>query len=136
MRSLVGERLRPQLQEAAHQALDMAGMALSDIGHLEGYDPASIHLVNQVEGYGFAEPGTGLAVFKNGDLAPGGRLLGVNTAGGTISGAYMHGWNQIVEVVHQLRHDAGMRQVPGVQASLSSLAQTDQIHPIIYTRGG
>jgi acetyl-CoA acetyltransferase len=136
MRCLVGERLRPQMQEAAQQALDMAGMALSDIGHLEGYDPASIHLVNQVEGYGFTEPGTGLAAFKKGDLAPDGRLLGVNTAGGTISGAYMHGWNQIVEVVHQLRHDAGMRQVPGVQASMSSLAQTDQIHPIIYTRGG
>lgn len=135
MRCLVGERLRPQMQDAARQALDMAGMSLSDIGHLEGYDPSSIHLVNQVEGYGFAKPGTGLAAFRDGDLAPTGRLLGVNTAGGTISGAYMHGWNQIVEVVHQLRHDAGPRQVPGVTASMSSLAQTDQIHPIIYARG-
>src|SRR5579863_2044526 len=136
MRALVGERLRNQMQAAGREALDMAGIASSDIGHLEGYDAASIHLVNQFEGFGFTEPGTALAAFRNGDFAAGGGKLGVNTAGGTMSGSYLHGWNQIVEVVHQLRHEAGPRQVPGVRASMSCVAQTDQIHPIIYTRGG
>jgi acetyl-CoA acetyltransferase len=133
MHYMVRERLRPQLQEAGAQALGMAGLSLPDIGHFEGYDAASIHLVNQLEGYGFVDPGAGLAAFRNGDMAPGGNL-GVNTAGGMISGSYMHGWNQVVEVVHQLRHEAGERQVPGVHAAMSSLAQTDKAHPIIYVR--
>jgi acetyl-CoA acetyltransferase len=133
MHYMVRERLRPQLQEAGAQALHMAGLSLSDIGHFEGYDAASIHLVNQLEGYGFVEPGAGLAAFSNGDMASDGKL-GVNTGGGMISGAYLHGWNQVVEVVHQLRHEAGDRQVAGVQAAMSSLAQTDQAHPIIYAR--
>lgn len=131
---LVRERLRPQLREAGRQALDMAGLALADIGHFEAYDAASIHLVNQVEGYGFVEPGAGVDAFRSGELAPDGRLP-VNTAGGMISGSYMHGWNLVAEVVRQLRHEAGERQVAGLQASMFSLAQTDQAHPIIFTRG-
>jgi hypothetical protein len=134
MHNMVRERLRPQLQAAGAQALEMAGLSLADIRHFEGYDAASSHLINQLEGYGFVAPGTGLAAFKNGELAPGGRL-GVNTAGGMISGSYMHGWNQVVEVVRQLRYEAGGRQVKEVQAAMSSLAQTDQAHPIVYARG-
>lgn len=134
MHYMVRERLRPQLQEAGKQALEMAGLSLADIGHFEGYDASSIHLVNQLEGYGFLEPGTGLEAFKNGDMAANGKL-GVNTAGGAMSGACLHGWNQIVEVVHQLRHEAGDRQILDAQTAMSSLAQTDQAHPVIYVRG-
>ena len=50
---MVRERLRPQMQAAGAQALEMAGVALSDVQHFEGYDASSIHLINQVEGYGF-----------------------------------------------------------------------------------
>jgi acetyl-CoA acetyltransferase len=134
MHYMVRERLRPQMQEAGAQALAMAGLKLDDVDHFEGYDASSIHLVNQLEGYGFVAPGEGLAAFKSGDFAPAGKL-GVNTGGGMISGSYMHGWNQVVEVVHQLRHEAGDRQVSGAQVAMSSLTQTDQTHPIIYTRG-
>ena len=131
---LVRERLRPQIQESLAQCLAMAGAEFSEIGHFEGYDAASMHLVTQIEGFGFAEPGTALARFRSGDFSPGG-LLPVNTAGGMISGAYMHGWNQVVEIVRQLRHEAGPRQIKGLQMSLSSLAQTDASHPILYRRG-
>ena len=81
MRQLVCERLRPQLQDAGAQALDMAGLDLSDIQHFEGYDASTIHLVSQIEGYGFAEPGAALGQFKRGELAPGGRLP-INVNGG------------------------------------------------------
>ena len=131
--TLVRARLAPQLREAGRQALDMAALTLADIGHFEGYDASTMQLVNQLEGYGFFEPGATPRRFQAGDAAPGGRL-GVNTAGGMLSGAYMQGWNQVVEVVRQLRRQAGARQVPGVQASLSSLAQTDAAHPIVYVR--
>jgi acetyl-CoA acetyltransferase len=134
MRQLVRERLRPQLQDAGAQALGMAGMELSDIQHFEGYDASTIHLVSQIEGYGFAEPGGALAQFRRGELAPGGRLP-VNVNGGMLSGAYMHGWNHVAEIVRQLRHEAGARQIPGVERSMFSLAQTDQAHPLVFTRG-
>lgn len=131
---LIKERLRPQLQDAGRQALAMADLELADIQQLEGYDPASIHLVGQLEGYGFVEPGAGLAAFKDGSLAVGGRLP-VNTAGGMLSGAYMHGWNQVAEIARQLRHQAGARQIAGIETAMFSLAQSDQAHPIIFTRG-
>lgn len=134
MHYLVRERLRPQMQEAGRQALQMAGLGLSDIGHLEAYDPSTIHLVNQLEGYGFVAPGGGLEFCKGRQMAVGGRLP-VNTNGGMLSGSYMHGWNLVAEVTRQLRHEAGRQQIGGLEASMFSLAQTDQAHPIIFTRG-
>lgn len=134
MSSLVRERLRPQFQEAGDQALDMAGLALSDIGHLECYDASTMHLINHLEGHGFAEPGEGIDFCKRGDMAVGGKLP-VNTAGGMLSGSYMHGWNHVAELTRQLRHEAGARQIEGLQASIFSLAQTDQVHPLVFTRG-
>jgi acetyl-CoA acetyltransferase len=134
MHLMVRERLRPQMQAAGAQALEMAGLELSDVEHFEGYDPSSIHLINQVEGYGFAERGTGLHFCKEGHMAIGGSLP-TNTGGGNLSGSYMHGWSQIAEVTRQLRHEAGERQVRGVHVSMSSLVQTDQAHPLVFVRG-
>jgi acetyl-CoA acetyltransferase len=131
---LVREGLRPQLQDAAAQALAMAGLSLSDIQHLEGYDASSIHLISQLEGLGFVEPGGGLEFCQHGHMAVGGKLP-VNTGGGMLSGSYMHGWNHVAEVTRQLRHEAGERQVKDVHASMFSLAQTDQAHPLIFERG-
>jgi acetyl-CoA acetyltransferase len=134
MHAMVRERLAPVMQEAGAQALTMAGLPLSDIQHFEGYDASSIHLINQIEGFGFTAPGTGLAFCQDGQMAVGGRLP-VNTSGGNLSGSYMHGWSQIVEVVRQLRHEAGAWQIADIQASMSALVQTDQAHPLIFTRG-
>lgn len=132
--ALVRCQLRDQFQDAGAQALAMAGLSLADIGHFEAYDAASMHFVNHIEGHGFAEPGTALDGFRAADFGHGGRLP-VNTAGGMISGSYMHGWNHIAEIVRQLRHEAAPRQVPGLEASMFSLAETDQVHPLVLTRG-
>lgn len=134
MDQLVRQRLKPLMQEAGRQAFDMAGLSLADVQHFEGYDAASIHLVSQVEGYGFCEPGAGLDFCKRGEMAVSGAMP-VNTGGGMLSEAYMHGWNNVAEVVRQLRHEAGPRQIPDAQVSLFSLAQTDEVHPIVFTRG-
>ena len=134
MHEMVRERLRVQMQDAGAQALKMANVELSDIQHFEGYDASTIHLINQLEGYGFTEPGTGFEFCKAGHMAVGGKLP-VNTGGGNLSDSYMHGWSQVAEVVRQLRHEAGKRQIQGVQVSMSSLAQTDQAHPIVFVRG-
>jgi acetyl-CoA acetyltransferase len=134
MHHMVRERLRPQLAAAAEDAFGIAGIAVSDIDHFEGYDASSIHLINQLEGYGFVEAGHGLDFWKEGHTALGGTIP-VNTGGGMLSEAYMQGWNLIAEVVRQLRHDAGPRQVDGAEVSLFSFATTDSAHPIVFTRG-
>jgi acetyl-CoA acetyltransferase len=134
MHMLVRERLRPQIEAAAAQAFGMAGLGPSEVGHFEGYDAATIHLVSQLEGFGFAAPGEGLEAFKAGRMRLGGDLP-VNTAGGMLSGSYMHGWNHVAEITRQLRGEAGARQVPRLEVSLFSLAQTDQVHPIVFRRG-
>jgi acetyl-CoA acetyltransferase len=135
MDALVRRRLRPLMQRAGRQALDMAGLLLSDVGHVEAYDAASIHLVAQLEGYGFVDVGSGIRAFGAGEFAVDGRLP-VNTAGGMMSESYMHGWNHVAEIVRQLRHEAGDRQIDGLEVSMSSLVQTDQAHPVIFQRGG
>jgi acetyl-CoA acetyltransferase len=131
---MVREQLRPQLREAGAQALAMAGVTLDDVRHFEGYDASSFHLANQIEGIGFTEPGTALDFCKDGQMTVGGRIP-TNTEGGNLSYAYMQGWSQVAEAVRQLRHEAGRFQVPGVQVSMTNLAQTDQTHPIVYIRG-
>jgi acetyl-CoA acetyltransferase len=135
MEALVRDRLRTIMQDAGRQAMDMAGVDLADIGHFEGYDPATIHLINQVEGFGFVAPGDGIEFCKAGGMGLNGRLP-TNTAGGNLSGSYMQGWSQIVEIVRQLRGEAGPRQVAGLNVSMSSLAQTSQVNPLIFTREG
>jgi acetyl-CoA acetyltransferase len=134
LHTLVRERLRPQFQEAGRQALVMAGLALVDVQHFEGYDASTVHLINHIEGHGFVAPGEGLDFCKSGEMDVNGSLP-VNMAGGILSGSYMHGWNHVAEIVRQLRHEAGPRQVKDVEVSMFSLAQTDQVHPLILTRG-
>jgi len=134
LHTMVRERLRHQIRAASDEALAMAGLSLDDVGHFEGYDASSFHLINQIEGVGFAEPGTGLAFCQDGQMTVGGRIP-TNTAGGNLSGSYMQGWSQVAEAVRQLRHQAGQLQVPGLNVSMTNLAQTDQSHPLVLTRG-
>ena len=131
---MVDERLRPQIQSAGNEALAMAGLSLDDIGQFEGYDVASIHLVNQLEGFGFTPDGTGIDFCIDGQMTLGGRIP-TNIAGGNMSDNYMQGWGQVPEIVRQLRGEAGSRQIAGLNASLSAMTQTDCVHPVIYTRG-
>ena len=131
---MVRQQLRPQLEEAGGQAFAMAGLSQPDIGHFEGYDAGSMHLVNQIEGYGFVKPGEGIGFCQAGEMDLTGRLP-TNTEGGNLSASYMHGWSQVAETVRQLRHEAGSRQVADLRYAMTSLAQTDQAHPIIFARG-
>jgi acetyl-CoA acetyltransferase len=134
MHYLVREGLHPQLRTAGERALEMAGLARGDIQHFQGYDASSIYLAHQLEGYGFAEPGEALSLFKEGRFALGGSLP-VNTSGGLLSESYMMGWNLVAEAVRQLRQEAGNRQVGGLETSMFSFATTESAHPIIFKRG-
>ncbi|HMG41339.1 MAG TPA: thiolase family protein [Acidimicrobiales bacterium] len=133
MHHMVKERLRTQLQAAGRGALEMAGVSLADVQHFEGYDASTIHLINQIEGYGFVEPGQGLAFCQDGQMDVGGRLP-TNISGGLLSEAYMHGWNHLAEAARQLRHEAGDRQILDVTTTLFSLTTTESSHPLVLRR--
>ncbi len=69
-----------------------------------------------LEGYGFCARGEGGAFTEGGALESGGRLP-VNTGGGGLSEAYVHGFNLITEGVKQLR-GTSTAQVPDAATCL------------------
>lgn len=104
------------LQKSAWMAYEMAGIKdpQKEIDVAEVYDPFTYKECHHLEGLGLANIGEGwkMAVegtsFKEGRLPvnPSGGLLGV---GNPISAA---GMQKFCEITHQLRGDAGRRQIP------------------------
>jgi acetyl-CoA acetyltransferase len=89
----------------------------ADIDVAQFYDAFTPLVPLSLEGYGFCGRGEGAAFTEDGGIAaPDGRLP-VNTAGGGLSEAYVHGFNLIVEGVRQTRGTSTC-QVPGAQFSL------------------
>jgi acetyl-CoA acetyltransferase len=80
------------------------------------YDAFSPLVLLSLEGYGFCGRGEGAAFTEGGALGPGGRLP-VNTSGGGLSEAYVHGFNLINEGVRQMR-GASVNQVHGAESCL------------------
>jgi acetyl-CoA acetyltransferase len=88
-----------------------AEMGPDDIDFAELYDCFTYSVLSQLEGYGFAEPGEVPAMLAEGAFDRDGGRLPVNTHGGLLSEAYIHGINHVYEAVEQIRGDAGVRQV-------------------------
>jgi acetyl-CoA acetyltransferase len=95
---------------ASRQALDQAGLSLSDIDNLQLYDCYTYTVLVTLEDYGFCEKGEGGAFVEDGKLGPGGSLP-TNTGGGQLSGYYMWGFTPLSEAVIQVRGQAGARQL-------------------------
>ncbi len=78
------------------------GLTARDIDVAMLYDATTIMVLMQLEGYGFVDPGRAWqAVIERGIGLAG--VLPVNTSGGQLSEAYVHGMNLVVEAVRQLR---------------------------------
>jgi acetyl-CoA acetyltransferase len=88
-----------------------------DIDVAQLYDAFSPLIILSLEGYGFCERGDGAAFTDDGALEFDGGRLPVNTSGGGMSEAYVHGFNLIVEGVRQLRGDS-CAQVEGAETCL------------------
>lgn len=88
-----------------------------DVKVAQLYDAFSPLIILSLEGYGFCDRGDGAAFTEDGGLDFDGGRLAVNTSGGGLSEAYVHGFNLIVEAVHQIRGDSPS-QVEETETSL------------------
>lgn len=98
-------------------SFQMAGVDQSDIDGLGIYDAFSVQTLATLERFGFCEVGEGLNWIQNGRIALGGEIP-VNTAGGHLSEAHVGGWNQVAEIVHQLRGECEDRQIKDAEVMM------------------
>jgi acetyl-CoA acetyltransferase len=96
-----------------------AGMGPSDIDIAEIYDCFTYSVIMQLEGLGFCKEGEGGEFVRGGRISRDGALP-LNTHGGLLSEGYIHGLNHVIEAVQQLRGQAGVRQVDGVETCLTT----------------
>lgn len=89
----------------ARQLYSQSDIQADDIDVAQIYDAFTPLIPLSLEGYGFCARGEGAAFTENGNIELGGNLP-VNTSGGGLSEAYVHGFNLLTEGVRQLRGTA------------------------------
>jgi acetyl-CoA acetyltransferase len=95
---------------------EMAGVRREDVDALYVYDSFASNLWMVLERFGFCAEGEAPEwIRKNGLTAD--SPLPVNTNGGLMSEGHLAGYNHLVEMVRQLRGEAGPRQVPGAEVA-------------------
>ncbi|MEW6275724.1 MAG: thiolase domain-containing protein [Bacillota bacterium] len=105
---------------AAREAYQMAGVNPGDIDVAEVHDCFTIAELMAYEDLGFAEPGKGVELIRDGQTYIGGRIP-VNVDGGLLSKGHpigATGGSQVRTIVLQLRGEAGPMQVPGAEVGL------------------
>jgi acetyl-CoA C-acetyltransferase len=106
---------------SAQKAYQQAGISPNDVDIFELHDAFSIMSVLSLEACGFAERGQGPRLGLNGDIRPGGRIP-ITTLGGLKARGHPVGATgiyQIIEVVEQLRGEAGNTQVAGARVGMA-----------------
>ncbi len=106
---------------AALRAYEAAGVGPQDVSVAEVHDASAFAEVLQSEALGFFEFGQGGVMAERGETAIGGRIP-INPSGGLESKGHpigATGLGQIFELVTQLRHEAGARQVENARIALA-----------------
>jgi acetyl-CoA acetyltransferase len=107
---------------AAQSAYEEAGLGPGELSFAEVHDASAFAEIKQLENLGLAAPGEGGLLAERGDTRLGGRIP-VNTSGGLLSKGHpiaATGAIQLVELVTQLRGEAGARQVVGARVAAAS----------------
>jgi acetyl-CoA acetyltransferase len=97
---------------SGRQLYAMARLTPADMRMAILYDHFAPTILPSLEGLGFCRRGEARDFIKDGNIEVGGRLP-VNTNGGQVGEAYIHGMNGIAEAVRQVRGTA-VNQVEGV----------------------
>ncbi len=113
---VTGELLELFPRATAMRLFAEAGVGRADVDVAEFYDATSYMPLRSLESYGFVPDGQAWRYVTETGTGPGSPLP-VNTHGGHLSEAYLHGMNGVLEAVRQLRGTAS-NQVPGAEVAL------------------
>ena len=105
----------------AREIFEEAGLGPEDIDVAEVHDAFSIAELIYYEAFGFCARGEGAALLKSGATSIGGRIP-INPSGGLLAKGHPVGATgaaQVVEIVRQLRGEAGPRQVEGAKVGMT-----------------
>jgi acetyl-CoA acetyltransferase len=104
-------------EEMAGRLWGKAGLESSDVDVAQIYDHFTGCVLMQLEDFGFCKRGEGGPFIESGALSWHGGSLPTNTHGGSLSEAYIHGLNHVVEGVRALRGES-TSPVEGAQVCL------------------
>lgn len=110
----------PEMKVVADELWTSSGLTPADIQTAILYDHFTPYVLMQLEEFGFCARGDAKDFITDGALEIGGRLP-INTHGGQLGEAYLHGMNGIAE---------GVRQVRG-----TSVNQVDSVENVLVTAG-
>ncbi len=110
----------PEMGLVAKQLWQQSGLSAEDIQTAVIYDHFTPFVLPQLEEFGFVKRGEAKDFIRAGEHARGGKLP-INTHGGQIGEAYIHGMNGVAE---------GVRQVRG-----TSVNQVNDVHNVLVTAG-
>jgi acetyl-CoA acetyltransferase len=103
----------PEARSLAAQLWKAAGITSDDVDVAMVYENFSPVVLLQLEAFGFCGPGEASDFIAEGNIEVGGKLP-VNTHGGLLGEAYIHGVNNLLEGVRQIRGTA-VNQVAGAE---------------------
>jgi acetyl-CoA acetyltransferase len=118
---------------AAKDVYAMAGVGPQNIDVALLYDVFSPMVLWQLEAYGFCKRGEAGPFVADGHIDWPGGDLPVNTHGGSLSEAYVHGFNHVLEGVRQLRGTSTC-QVDGASVALVAAAAVVPTSALILRR--
>jgi len=110
----------PEMKVVADELWTTSGLTPADIQTAILYDHFTPYVLMQLEEFGFCGRGEAKDFIKDGALEIGGRLP-INTHGGQLGEAYIHGMNGIAEAVRQVRG--------------TSVNQVDKVENVLVTAG-
>ncbi|MGC9960635.1 MAG: lipid-transfer protein [Acidimicrobiales bacterium] len=103
----------PEMATCARQIWETSGLGPEDVQTAVFYDHFTPFVLPQIEEFGFCGRGEARHFIADGNIELGGRLP-INTHGGQLGEAYLHGMNGIAEGVRQIR-GTSVNQVIGAQ---------------------
>ena len=105
----------------ARETFEESGLGPEDIDVAEVHDAFSVAELIYYEAFGFCARGDGASLLQSGATSIGGRIP-INPSGGLIAKGHPVGATgaaQVVEIVRQLRGQAGARQVEGAKVGMT-----------------
>ena len=106
----------PEMGLVARQLYAMADVTAEDMQTAVIYDHFTPYVLSQLEEFGFCGRGEAKDFIRDGHINRGGKLP-INTHGGQLGEAYIHGLNGVAEGVRQVRGSAA-NQVDNVEHAL------------------